>query len=1707
MASLPSLMAKIELDERPFESGINKVMQKTEQFSRKMQKVSASLKNTFTAMENFGKKAAVALTGVVGAITGLAKAAGTLETSQRKLNIVTAGNTEALNILEQASQRLARTTNYNSIQYRNTMASAYAMGKNYDFTAGQISNLVSISADLGTIYNKDLPDATERIMAAMRGEAEAAEALGLSLSQTAVEHWMVEKGISGVLSEMSLAQQAQIRYQMLLDKTSDSMGAAQDMTDTFESTWERLKNTFVEAAANTGKGSFLDPIKDAMNKIIDFLNIVNQSSTLQQFIADAIKLGLVFATIGTVIGILGKIGNMTLTILTTGFSLLTNPITWVVAGIILVITHLEDLKAVWEGAKEIWNAADPANIQSDWNAFISSIQAGDWTKSIKAGVTVVFDELKWLWNGVTHVWDTFQSQISSDLWEKAGTIRTLLSEGEWFEALKTFGEVTAEIIWGGIKAAGVLITEVSSWIEEKIRLALGINADTSLFVGVFDAAVNGIINVASFVWDQSVRFASDAFNTIMGWVKNITDAIASQLGLSEEEQKDLGTFGVWGKGILELLGFVWTKVTNVFEAALSVIAGKIAERLNIQNTRHGNYTIPESLGIIGQGALHLLNMVWDGVKNITQGALSSIAEKLNEDLQLEVPKHGPYTIPESLKIIGQGALKVIDWVIKGTVEITQNVWNKIINSINNAMGENQKKTYSFREGLDVIGRGALNIVEWLWNGVKTIAPQVWWNITGTIDRLIRGERKHTYTLPESLEVIGQAALNIVDWLWSGLQWMGQQIGNIFDWFADRVREKLGFSEDGNRGVDLKDISVILTGTLKLFDAFFSFTAESLTFFNTKVKEAVESIQLNTQEKLVSITAKPNTDTSLLNGLSSQFVMSDELTTASTTLGSDIASTIGAAIETGLNVLELVKAAISNVTVSLTGSEGAGEALSSIPIMFAAVWAANSLTNLGTKLKTTFTNIGFKEMAKQASFVLAMYTTLDMLTTGQDYATDLRNILTSAAVGTVVGIATGSPTAGLVTYSVTLEIIPKIQQLEDEASLKRMGDNIAAGLFAGMSNPSKSLYEDFNRWLVDDTFLKGIYDDVLEDFNQSENSFINNVARFGIDMGVTLVGAIVKPFSMLWQWIAEALSASWDKFVEIGTDIGNKIVEGIKNALKIFNPAEWFNNGAEVPPEKTKAIQDKVTSGLNPANNTMADFSYAVKDMTVEIPEIIVSDELSFGEKLSETMGRLLNDFANDNPESFGNMNTIFEVGSKAADAFETVFTGLLSLGESLILGIENNGKPPEIKGIDFNEGMEKQPDFEIKLDINSFLEQINQSAVAALKEINLNNSTLGTMVASKDGSVGGAGEKELLNKIETIGNNITEGNYAVVDALGNVNVSSLPESIKSFSESINEPLNKASEYMEKFNSYIQNNTKEDNGLLFDLIRDIFDMMTELISSLASSNTALISEMGGLNQELQEQTEELKSLGQNDAQIAMEGVKNTFGKATLNADGTLTGGLQSQMDAFAGTNPKMTELNDATASATSSLNTFEAKLAQAGASLLETLNPINIVSGWIGSLNSGLQGLISAIDPIAAIFRGINKALAPVLDRLMEPLEHLGYIIGKALIPVIEALIPVFTGLAYIVAGIWNALASVLNMILGIFGVAIPLINFQDSWEEEQSTPSDMTNTAGYHQPVYNTFNVTFTGNTVLDSDDEAMETLAEKFLQYCREHDIEVVAG
>ncbi|HQQ66358.1 MAG TPA: hypothetical protein PLO55_09480, partial [Thermotogota bacterium] len=149
--------------------------------------------------------------------------------------------------------------------------------------------------------------------------------------------------------------------------------------------------------------------------------------------------------------------------------------------------------------------------------------------------------------------------------------------------------------------------------------------------------------------------------------------------------------------------------------------------------------------------------------------------------------------------------------------------------------------------------------------------------------------------------------------------------------------------------------------------------------------------------------------------------------------------------------------------------------------------------------------------------------------------------------------------------------------------------------------------------------------------------------------------------------------------------------------------------------------------------------------------------------------------------------------------------------------------------------------------------------------------------------------------------------------------------------------------------------------------------------------------------------------------------------------------------------------------------------------------------------------------------GIMKVLSPAFERLQEPLYRLGLILGEILLPIVEALMPVFealaVGLAYVVNAIIGLINGVISLINMIPYVNIPLLKYIDigkltsgmgnSEEEEEASGSTA---AGWHQPITNNFTITFTGNTVLDTDDKSLETLSDALIRYWKDKGVKVFA-
>ena len=98
----------------------------------------------------------------------------------------------------------------------------------------------------------------------------------------------------------------------------------------------------------------------------------------------------------------------------------------------------------------------------------------------------------------------------------------------------------------------------------------------------------------------------------------------------------------------------------------------------------------------------------------------------------------------------------------------------------------------------------------------------------------------------------------------------------------------------------------------------------------------------------------------------------------------------------------------------------------------------------------------------------------------------------------------------------------------------------------------------------------------------------------------------------------------------------------------------------------------------------------------------------------------------------------------------------------------------------------------------------------------------------------------------------------------------------------------------------------------------------------------------------------------------------------------------------------------------------------------------------------------------------------------------------------------------VIIGVANMVISLINLIPS---VNIPTMNYIDiaklkegfSAGQEESEYSNET-TAGWNQPITNNFTITFTGNTILDTDDKSLEVLSDALIRYWKDKGVKVFA-
>ncbi len=147
------------------------------------------------------------------------------------------------------------------------------------------TDLSGLAADMASFYNLDFEEAFQKIRAGISGETEPLKQLGVNMSVANLEAFALAQGLEKTFSQMSQGEQTLLRYQYLMQATSDAQGDFAKTADGFENAKRRITTAVDTIKASVGK-TFLDVVGKATSQMADFLEKITskpESTVLDDF--------------------------------------------------------------------------------------------------------------------------------------------------------------------------------------------------------------------------------------------------------------------------------------------------------------------------------------------------------------------------------------------------------------------------------------------------------------------------------------------------------------------------------------------------------------------------------------------------------------------------------------------------------------------------------------------------------------------------------------------------------------------------------------------------------------------------------------------------------------------------------------------------------------------------------------------------------------------------------------------------------------------------------------------------------------------------------------------------------------------------------------------------------------------------------------------------------------------------------------------------------------------------------------------------------------------------------------------------------------------------------------------------------------------------------------------------------------------------------
>ncbi|MGN0661359.1 MAG: hypothetical protein ACI4JX_06525, partial [Oscillospiraceae bacterium] len=296
MAVDGSLIFDTKVDTKGFESG-----------KKTIQKSANSLKSSITKL---GAAIGVAF-GVKQLVAFSAQAVETASDLQEVQNVVDTAFGDMAYKMEEFADKAVETYGISKLTAKQTGSTFMAMAKGMGLATSASSDmsiaLTGLSADMASFYNVEQSIASTALKSIFTGETETLKQFGVVMTETNLQEFARQQGITKTISKMNQAEKVQLRYNYVMKQTALAQGDFAKTSDGWANQtrilserWKEFKATIGNALMagllpviqriNSAMSALISYATQASNALMKLFGIENKTGNTEKSIAKSTAL-------------------------------------------------------------------------------------------------------------------------------------------------------------------------------------------------------------------------------------------------------------------------------------------------------------------------------------------------------------------------------------------------------------------------------------------------------------------------------------------------------------------------------------------------------------------------------------------------------------------------------------------------------------------------------------------------------------------------------------------------------------------------------------------------------------------------------------------------------------------------------------------------------------------------------------------------------------------------------------------------------------------------------------------------------------------------------------------------------------------------------------------------------------------------------------------------------------------------------------------------------------------------------------------------------------------------------------------------------------------------------------------------------------------------------------------------------------------------